>query len=318
MVIMQHAPIPAPDNNPVIVSACSFLNYAAVGLFFMVSGALLLPVRHNTSPSFFKHRFSKIMIPTLIWSVIYIIFEAIHTGHSPWSCMIRSLCLLPFGPQGTPAFWFIYVLAGLYLFAPIISPWIEKATEKEIRCFLAIWAITLTIPIIQPYVAVPYGYYSVYCYFGGYLGYFILGYYLNRFIEKPIIFLSLVLIFVPVFVYAICKLAGMRSDFHTYYYLSVFSATMSVGWFIFFKSILTNRTNSRKWEKWRVSLSNSCFGIYLVHVFIMRELLWNLPFISGHGLIFQITSTTLLTFILSYALTYAISKLPFSKHLIGY
>ena len=38
---------------------------------------------------------------------------------------------------------------GLYLFAPIISPWLTSASRKCMEFYLAIWSITLCIPYIH-------------------------------------------------------------------------------------------------------------------------------------------------------------------------
>lgn len=37
--------------------------------------------------------------------------------------------------------WYIYMLIGLYLLVPIISPWIEKAGKKEMTFFLTLWLL---------------------------------------------------------------------------------------------------------------------------------------------------------------------------------
>ena len=65
-------------------------------------------------------------------------------------------------------------------------------------------------------------------------------------------------------------------------------------------------------------LSNCCFGIYLVHIFIMRNILWKCDFISAGGGIIQIILTILLTSLLSFAVVWCISKLPYSQYVIGY
>jgi len=317
MVIAQHSPMPNLDTDSMILSACSFLNYPAIGLFFMVSGALLLPVKEHDSLSFYRHRMKKIIIPTIVWMSFYIILKHFMNGGDS-RILIQDLLVMPFSSQGVPAFWFIYVLAGLYLFAPIISPWLEKATKKEIVLFLALWGITLFFPVIKGIVDIPYGYYSILCYFGGYLGYFVVGYYLQKYplqIKKTFSFL---LILVPIVAYVICKSFHLKSDFNTYYYLSIFSATMSIGWFTLIQQIRWDLDANTKKGRFITKLSNSCFGIYLVHLFIMRSVLWECPFIYSHGGLWQIASTTILTLILSYLAITLISKLPFSKYLIGY
>jgi surface polysaccharide O-acyltransferase-like enzyme len=42
--------------------------------------------------------------------------------------------------------WFVYMLLGIYLVAPVLSPWVESASRSSMERFLALWAISLTIP----------------------------------------------------------------------------------------------------------------------------------------------------------------------------
>ena len=316
MVILQHAPMPDIGTGSILLSATSFLTYPCIGMFYMVSGALLLPVK-LPSINFYKWRLTKIAVPAVFWMIFYLILGYLLHQYS-FSELSKSILLIPLMPSKVPAFWFIYVLIGLYLFAPIITPWLEKAKNKDLKLFFAFWSITLFIPVLNGYLNIPYGYYSVLCYFGGYLGYFILGFYLHHYKINISYFSILLLIGLPILAYALCKYYHMKEDFNTYYYLSVFSASMAIGWFSLLKKLFENRNIDGKLRNFIISISNSCFGIYLVHLFVMRNVLWNIDWLSQHGGLFQIAMTTLLTLTFSYLITFLLSKLPFSKYLIGY
>ena len=43
MVVMMHSPMPSADANGMLLSSLSYFTAPCIGLFFMVSGALLLP-----------------------------------------------------------------------------------------------------------------------------------------------------------------------------------------------------------------------------------------------------------------------------------
>lgn len=72
MIIAMHAPIPNTGLSSYVLSTDSFLTAPGIGLFIMVSGALLLPVNMSTE-QFLKKRFSKIVWPTLFWTLFYYI-----------------------------------------------------------------------------------------------------------------------------------------------------------------------------------------------------------------------------------------------------
>ena len=119
MVIAMHAPLPdSAEGNGLFLSTLSYLTAPCIGLFFMVSGALLLPVRTGAS-IFLKRRFGKILFPTLFWSLFYLGCNTLMRDESiDW---LRTLGSLPFSPQGNPVLWFMYTLMGLYLLAPVLS-----------------------------------------------------------------------------------------------------------------------------------------------------------------------------------------------------
>ena len=66
-------------------------------------------------------------------------------------------------------------------------------------------------------------------------------------------------------------------------------------------------------------LSRLSFGIYLVHIFVMRYLLWNYEPVRAVGFyILQTGIITVLTFALSAIACWLISFLPGARYLIGY
>ena len=177
-----------------------------VPLFVMITGALLLPVRGDASV-FYKKRIPRVFFPFLIWSVIYNLFPWI-TGllgveprvildffpYSGEEVMRQSLAVsmgyiaeLPFNFSILDVhMWYIYLLIGLYLYLPIFSAWVEKASEKAKLWFLAVWGVTLLIPYYNEFVAqylwgtCSWNSFGMLYYFAGFNGYLLLGHYLRN------------------------------------------------------------------------------------------------------------------------------------------
>ena len=126
MIVAMHAPLPGSEGDGVFLSALSYLSAPGVGLFFMVSGALLLPVKTSTK-AFLKRRFVKIAIPTAAWTLFFMACNILLRGEP---LTLRSLLSIPFSAQGTPVLWFIYTLSGLYLLAPILSRWLLATVSQ--------------------------------------------------------------------------------------------------------------------------------------------------------------------------------------------
>lgn len=313
MIVLMHSPMPHLGTSSYILSSASYLTAPGIGLFFMVSGALLLPV--NTSyTGFMKRRLSKVLWPILFWTFVYLIIR-LCDGDITLNSLPKRILSIPFSVQGHSILWFMYALMGLYILAPIISPWLKNATKKDLELVLILWSCTLFFPFLKEFLTVNHSESGTFYYFSGYAGYFLLGYYLEKNFNETSIFSIIALIGIPILIAIYCKLANLDVDFYQmFWYLSIPVAMMSIGWFFLAKKCFGNK----KALNVTTTLSNCSFGVYLIHIFVMRNFLWNLDFISVHGGLIQIILTTILTLAISYLLVFTISKLPFSKYIIGY
>ena len=308
MVVLMHSPIPGSAPG-VVLSGISYLTEPGVGLFFMISGALLLDNKFSTR-EFLTRRFTKVLYPTLFWSLFYLVFRVIETPLT-LSETIRAILSIPFSTQGRGVFWFMYTLAGLYLLTPILSQWIKSASKNEVKFFLFLWLITLLYPLLGIALEINESNTGVLYYFSGYAGYFLLGFYLKRyysFRKYHIVIAILVSALIPIVLYS----SQLKFDYYTmFWYLTLPIASMSFCWFVMINR-MRNRCSLVIREVARLS-----FGVYLVHIFIMRNVLWKIGLIGDISWFVQIPLITILTFVLSVLISWLISRLPFSKYIIG-
>lgn len=317
MVVLMHSPMPSDNAVGTFLAALSYATAPCIGLFFMVSGALLLPVKTDYK-TFLQKRFSKIVIPTVIWSLIYIAFRLYYSESEIG--LLQHICSIPFSAQGEGVLWFMYTLAGLYLLAPILSAWVENATKREIELVLALWGITLCYPLISSWLIVNQYDTGILYYFTGYAGYFLLGYYMNRYPYAIKIGYSTTIAILGIALLAWLKHTGIAFDFYSlFWYQSIFIASFAASiWFI--------ANSLHRWQNRRgritpcISiLSNATFGIYLIHILIMRRWLWQIPAITVIGnYAVQTMVIAITTFTLSAAVSILISKLPGGSNLTGY
>lgn len=178
-----------------------------VPLFVMMSGVLLLPVNMEMG-KFYSKRTKRLLIPFVFWSIVLplLYYVYIHSGveiispnidvkdYSPGRTLQKMYLFVFNFTYDTTPLWYIYMLIGLYLFMPIISPWLKQAKKKEIHWFLGIWIVSMCLPYIQmlaPYVGYTGNYgnmgilgvcdwnvHGTFYYFSGFLGYTVLAYYL--------------------------------------------------------------------------------------------------------------------------------------------
>lgn len=309
MVVLMHSPMPDIGTPGFILSGISYITAPCIGLFFMVSGALLLSRNGNDVSSFdtktfLTKRFTKILFPTIIWTIIGYLLEQFGIANYERSIL-----------------WFMYTLAGLYLLTPILSRWINMASNKEVGFYLCVWLITLCVPIIELAIPINQSDTSWLYYFHGYAGYYVTGGVLNRLkfnkIHKIVYAIAILVLSVIMPLMILCF--HLSVDFYSlFWYLSITVVLMCILWWKTCHRI-------RKVNSIITRLSELSFGIYLVHILVMRNIIWEIPCIdtiAGEGNplsgILQIIITTVLTIGISAILCYAISRTPLGTYLIGF
>lgn len=317
LIIIMHSPIPGINTPGIVLSTISFLTAPGIGLFFMISGALLLG--NNLSQSdFFKHRFSKIIWPTLFWTIIYLAVSYIETPMSIKE-IIRTICSIPFEKQGHGVLWFMYTLAGLYLLTPILSRWLKSAQKRDIEFYLFLWAITLLYPYLNLVININTDETGILYYFTGYLGYYLMGYYLKQYVLKKSVAFNLAVVCVIAIIACMTLVFVSKRIFpdikigDLFWYLSLPVAILSLSYFLLLSKYKVQERSKSLLSK----LSSLSFGVYLCHIFIMRSFIWNIKLVHDCGPLLSIPIVALFTIVLSWLFVYLLSKLPFSKFIIG-
>lgn len=303
MVIIMHSPIPHAGWYGPFLSGLSFFCAPSIGLFIMISGALLLnkpdQVAFDTR-TFLSKRFGKILWPTLFWYSL---------GYLLRYCGIRNA---EYG-----VLWFMFTLSGLYLLTPILFRWVHVASKKEVEFCLILWGISLCYPFLKLFFKMNQGTSSWIYYFHGYVGYFVLGYYLAKyqvkrsFIVGSFVLFALISIAFPIF----SLLLGLKVKFYSlFWYLSLSVVLQCLVWWISIRKVY------HFFEPWRSAiefLSRYSFGIYLVHILVMRNFLWKISWIQSLSGYLQIIVCVFLTFVISLIICWGISKLRVGKYIIG-
>jgi surface polysaccharide O-acyltransferase-like enzyme len=308
MIVLMHSPMPKCAQG-FVLSGISYLTTPGIGLFFMISGALLLG-NDLSAKAFLKRRFSKILFPTLFWTVFYLIIKCF-SEQIAFKSLLGSIFSIPLSAQGHGILWFMYTLAGLYLLTPILTRWLKTASKKEVEFYLLLWVITLIYPYLELILLTNKTATGILYYFAGYSGYFLLGYYLNRYYRFRIVHVIIAVV-IAISIPALLYISSFDFDFYSLlWYLSLPVALMAFVWFV-----LINKTPNKQ-----VSvigeLSRLSFGVYFIHIFIMRCFLWKIDFIKDMPGLVQIPVITLSTLFVSILIVKLISRLPFSKFIIG-
>lgn len=276
----------------------------SVPMFFMISGSLLLSKDFELQ-DFLKKRLSKIFPPFLFWSLIYSLVNRYVFNNESFKInkVIRDIF---YGSEYH--LWFIYALIGVYLITPILRKWIKNASQKEILYVLIIWIFTLImdIPGLKNYFPI-----INLSYFSGFLGYFILGYYLNHFSgkEKLIPVLSVIFgVIITIFGTYIFTVKSAKFYEYFYEYLSLNVLMVSFGIFLIFNKI--DSPNVR-FNSIIFKLNQCCFGIYLIHPLVLKLFILTGFDVYISNPIISILTLTLICFMVCFFIISCSKKLKF-------
>ena len=301
---------------------------ACVPLFVMVSSYLLLPLKESETPgTFYRRRFMRIIIPFAVWSVLYAVL--------PWSWgefdgarVVDELTKLTYNFNNY-AFhmWYIYMLIGVYLIMPILTPWIRTVSKRFEQGFLILWVATTFYQYVKYFIPEVYGEcywneFGPFWYVSGYIGYVVLAHYIRMHVDWSLkksltVGISLfavgyaaTLLIFDYFAQVSDKLFDWELGWR---FCTPNVALMTAGIFVMMKKI--KGTNARL-SAVIGDLSKMSYGIFLVHLFVWRPTNALLsPYIDSiPGTIFAVGCVT---FMVSYAITKALSYLPGSKYLVG-
>ena len=156
--------------------------------------------------------------------------------------------------------------------------------------------------------------------FSGYGGYFILGFYLKKYPIRINTFAALLLIVMPFVLYIGFKKIGIELGFKDgFSYLSFPIALMTLSVFMLLMKYVRTDKLSLMVRNVISDFSNCSFGIYLLHVFVMRRIIWNMDIIrTTPPHICKIILIFFLTTIISWAISHMISRTLIGKFIIGY
>lgn len=324
----------------------SFLR-PSVPLFVMITGLLLLPVRQEMGV-FYKKRISRVVFPFLIWSVLYNLFPwfvqlvggtpklistffAYADSPSPLlSSALHDIAMIPFNfTIYTTHMWYIYMLIGLYLYMPIFSAWVEKASDRAKQTFLCLWGVTLFLPYAHEFFSTnlfgtcSWNNFGMFYAFAGFNGYLLLGHYLQD--KNKMTLVQTLLVAIPMFAvgYAI-TFFGFREMtakpnvtepemelFFTFCSFNVVLMTMAV-----FLLAQKAKVSSVWMRKALGNLTKCGFGIYMVHYFFVG-FCYTMTDLLQVPIPLRIPVAAVFAFSLSWGFVWMLSQLPKSKWIVG-
>ncbi|WP_051263355.1 acyltransferase [Tuberibacillus calidus] len=314
-VVLLHAsaePLYKYNSDPLSFHIGNFydsLTRWAVPIFIMVSGALMLQSRKDEPPRlFFVKRSKKVLIPFIAWSMIYLIYSHFYEGkHFSFGSSLKAFL----NESIYYHLWFFYVIIGLYLITPIFKVYVKHASRENVRYFLILWFISSFIPIVNQLLE--WNIHHVLDTVSGFIGLYLLGYYLYRYeigrnIRVIIYMLSVVSLIVTFWgTKTVTAANGGKYDGLFYSYLTPNTILIAMAVFLLFKHFGLRENKN----VFIVRLSISSFGVYLIHP-IFLNMFKHLIDVQSHTFI-TIPTLALLTMAVSFIISLFIQRIPVLK-----
>ncbi len=264
-----------------------------VPIMIMISGALLLdPEKESSIKIFYNKRLNKVFVPFIFWAILYIMWKDMFEGKlfSPLSAFNDLI-------TGNVYFhlWFLYIILGLYLITPLLKIYIKKASGT-IKYFLILWFI---FPGIN--------------FFIGYIGYYLLGHYLDKLqINKkysPLLYLTFLLGLLTTIIGSyLTSIGNYTINFQHPFAPNII--LMAASFFLIIKNI------NWKSNKIITEIASTSFGIYLIHIIILDLLKLNGIEAASFNPILSIPILTLTILMISYITIKIMNKSPVFKKMV--
>ena len=280
---------------------------ASIPIFLMISGVLLLNKSYPSISDFLKRRFTRIVYPFIFW-IIVILVPLYYQG-----CDLESIWIFFIGEPSIT--WYFWTLIGIYLFIPVINPFIKEYGLKGIEYFLAIWFFTVILMTFNSY---PLWTNFNLDMFAGYIGYPLLGYWLvnKKFnlSDKKLCIIGLVILMISLGTYMF--LHTHNQDLIRNLNINIPVVFMGAGLFIFIMCLdRLNKFSSIQHNfigKAITSLSICSYGMYFSHTIVIN---WLSPYNQQSTILFPLMAG--IAVFLSWLLPYVLSKIPYIKKISG-
>lgn len=335
LVVLLHTVSPIVGNGDsssmdfIVANIINGISRIGVPMFFMVSGALMLNTTKELSIKTIICKYVKnIVILLVFWSIFYaLLYEIIVPLIITKQTISLNNFLLSI-VNGATHLWFLFVLIGLYLITPILRTFVNNKNKKLAIYFIVLASIFCLLPKTIDFILYALGISTsniVSEYFAKFsMGfvldctiYYVLGWLLvNCEIKKKcriVLYIlgAISLIYMILSVQLFSSLGNYVGE-SVYNNLTINVCLYAVAAFVF----IWNKCKDKEFERSKnliISLSNKTFGVYAIHVAALYLIG---HFFIGKNIFIRILVCWGGALVLSFAITYVLSKIPIIKKIV--
>lgn len=269
---------PVTDATWIVLNSYDAVSRYGVPIFVMLSGALFLkPGKQTDIKKLFTHNILRLLVVYLFWSCFYAGVTMFEFGVNGGIKEIIRRCLV-----AKYHLWFLPMLIGIYLLVPLLQVLVNGAKKRDLEYFLGLF---LVLQILGETVKAIFWRTDELVYLKdtfrvelvcGYVGYFLLGYYLHNF-EVPskwrkwIYGAGVVGAFCNILFSNLISQDAGTSKTDIYDSFSVFTFAIAIALFVWFQNVTSKKRYSEKSGKVIREMSACTLGIYMMHICFMEH-----------------------------------------------
>lgn len=244
----------------------------AVPIFFMISGALLLPKKESLKELFQKRIWKMVLVLLVFSGIQYVLLLLEECVTFSRKAVVQAVL-----QDGViPSYWFLYAYIAYLLLLPILRKVAEVMSKQD---YFYLFALLLLVEGFLPMVLNLAGiggtnYFFSIPFLNPIIIYPLLGYYLEQYMKesyynkKTNIIVGLCMAVVVLFFIAMTQWRGLPYEEFTTYdkglYTCSFTMLLDVGIYYFVKYFDLRKQHSMKYDQMLHSMGECAFGIYLI------------------------------------------------------
>ncbi|MDP2383544.1 MAG: acyltransferase family protein [Nitrospirota bacterium] len=285
----------------------------AVPVFVMLSGALLLDGKKQTSPrEFWTRRMNRLLPALLFWSVVYLAWRAFF-WHQPLTLNTIALDLI----AGRPYIhlYFLFLIAGLYLVTPFLATAASSLDSKQLGQAIVVMAALALGANMVDFLAT-----SAFTLFVPYIAYYFAGLYCVRVLaNRPapygMVLVGAILV-TTLFTALSVSVNGLESRWSFYFYEDLSPTIMVMAVTVFM--VLLQASLSPTVQSIAQRLAPWTLGVYVAHPIVV-ELLRNLYHTTMPAMfrpLYYIPITFVATIVIAFTAVALMQRIPILRRVV--
>lgn len=297
-----------------------------VPVFVMISGALILEPRQFSQGTivFYRRRLVRLLPALVFWSLFY--FIIVRTGLT--GLPVTRADVARFLLEGRPYthLYFLWLIIGLYAVAPVLAAFLRDGGWRRALVFAAtaLLATVFTGSAASLLTAMgdsrPLSLLALTQWLP-YVGYFLAGWALRDVVLRGWTFAlaatgTVILLAVSIAQYGLRPRLAILDALAPVSYFGPLVALAAIGVFVCTNSMLTGWTPGPVAGRVLREMSDSAFGVFLLHFAIMLVIRRVPPLAGGGGSLVLSFVELAITLVLSFVIVFALRRVPYLRRLV--